>query len=126
VGPKPTLLEMTICELVVIEPGTDRASKINSFSTLPASHFPFDPGRFFVFAEFTDSKGGGDLMLSVTYLPTGQDVYASLEPIAFMDRLQEVRVILQPSPFAFPQPGPYLFALWVDDDEVAARRVHVY
>jgi hypothetical protein len=117
---------MTICELVVVEEGSRRVSKINSFTDFSASHFPFEPGRFFVHAILTGSQGAGDLMLKVTHLPTDQDVYALLEPIEFVDRFQEVHWTASPSPFAFPQPGAYLFALLVDSEEVASRRVHVF
>jgi hypothetical protein len=126
VVPKPTSLEMTICELVVIEQGSERISKINSFNDVSASHYPFDPGRFFVDAVLTGSQGVGELMLVVTHLPTDQGVYALLEQVEFVDRFQEVHVTFVPSPFAFPQPGAYLFALLVDGEEVASRRVHVF
>ena len=103
--PKPTSLEMTICELVPIEQGSERISKINSFNALSASTYPFDPGRFFVHAVLTGSQGVGELMLVVTHLPTDQGVYASYEDIEFVDRFEEVRWTVAPSPFAFPQPG---------------------
>jgi hypothetical protein len=126
VVPVPVSLEMTVCELVVIEQGTERASKVNSFNDLSASHFPFDPGRFFVFAILTGSQGEGDLMLVVTHLPTDQEIYALLERIELVDRFEEVWVAIEPSPFAFPLPGEYLFTLSLDGDWVAHRRVHVY
>jgi hypothetical protein len=124
--PVPTLLELVICELVIVEQGSGRVSKINSINDLSAGGFPYDPGRFCVYAVLTGSVGKGDVMLQVTHLPTDQEVYAWMDRIEFVDRFEEVQVLVEPSAFAYPQPGEYLFALYVDADLIASRRVHVY
>lgn len=123
--PAPVALEMTICELLVFEQGTERVSKINSFNELTASHFPFEPGRFFVYALLTGSQGKGEVMLVVTHLPTEQEVFGAIDQIEFQDRFQEVWLAFEPSPFAFPIPGQNLFTLSVDGDWIAHRRVQV-
>ncbi len=124
--PVPISLEMTICELVVVEAGTKRVSKINSFTNLTVSHFPFEPGRFFVFAVLTGSQGKGELMLTVTHAPTGQAVYGALEEIEFLDRFHEAYALFEPFPFAYPLPGVYIFTLEVDGDWISHRRIHIY
>src|SRR4051812_49411721 len=113
--PVPVSLGMTICELVVVELGTERKSTINSFNKLSASQLPFNPGRFFVFATLTGSQGKGDLMLILTHIATDQEIYAGIERIAFSDRFHEVDVLIEPANVTFPLPGEYLFTLQVDD-----------
>jgi hypothetical protein len=66
------------------------------------------------------------MILSVVHLETNQEIYAQRMTASFPDPLKVVNLRVRVRQLVFDVAGIYLFALLVDDQEIAARRVRVY
>jgi len=66
------------------------------------------------------------MTLTVVHLDTNQEIYAQRMSVNLPDPLRVVNLRFRVRQLIFDAPGTYLFALTVDDQEIAARRVRVY
>lgn len=123
--PLPVALGLTLCDAVIIEQGTNKASLIGTFSTFRAGQFPFTPLPFCVFAPLTDAQGDADVSLTIERLESNERIEEASQRVRFPGRFAEVRVLFRLATCTFPQSGTYLFTLLVDGEWVAHRRVRV-
>ena len=124
--PRPVALGLTLCDHVIIEERTRKASLIGQFTGMPAESFPHLAQPFCLFAVLTNAIGSGTLELELTRLDTGEEIWNHQGPIEFPDRLAEVRFVFRLRQCYFPAPGKYDFVLKVDGDWVAQRSFRVY
>ncbi len=124
--PCPVTLGLTLCDYVIIEERTKKASLIGSFTGLAASQFPVTAQPFSVFAVLTDGHGDGIMDLVLTRLDTGEEVLAFQSRLHFPELLAEVRFLIRLRQCSFPAPGTYQFTLLVDGEWVGQRRFRVY
>jgi hypothetical protein len=66
------------------------------------------------------------MTLSVVHLDTNQEIYSQTMTVRFPDPLHVVNLRFRVRQLMFDVAGIYLFALLIDDQEIAARRVRVY
>jgi hypothetical protein len=88
--------------------------------------FPSEPQRLSVFAALTDADRDGVLELQVVRLDTEEQIYAQRFPISFPDRSRVVNLHVRARRIRFPAAGDYEFAIFVDGEFVAHRRLRVY
>lgn len=124
--PAPIAFGLTVSETFIVEMGTRRTSTINAFNRIRATSFPYTLPPFTLTCLLTGGEGEGEVTLVVTHLATDEGVYSLLPRLSFSDRFAEVRFQVRIDYISFPQPGQYLFALLVDDDWIAHRRVEVF
>jgi hypothetical protein len=105
-----------LCDYVLIEDGTKRASLIGGLTSLEAGGFPYLAPAFFVFAALIDGLGDATVQLVATRLDTNDQIYARRRPVRFSDRLRELHVIFRVADCRFPAPGYYQFSLLVDGE----------
>jgi hypothetical protein len=123
--PPPVALGLFLCDQVIVERGTNRASLIGTITSLEGQAFPFVPLPFCVFAVLTGSKGEGVATLTVTQLETDEEVYSVTRRVEFPDRFAEGRLLFRLADCSFPRPGIYVFTITVDNDWVAYRRLRI-
>jgi len=122
----PTPISLMLCDQVVFEQGTQKPYLLGVFTGIAVEEFPTPPQRFDVFTAFTDGLGDVTMTLNVVHLESNNEVYSQTMVLAFPDPLRVVNLRFRVRQLMFDSPGTYLFALTVDDQELAARRVRVY
>src|SRR5689334_19274754 len=90
-APPPVALGLSLCELVIIEEGTRKASLIGTFLGLRAKAFPTVAQPFSVFAVLTDGLGDVTLELTVVHAETDELVFRRQDQWHFPDKLTQVR-----------------------------------
>jgi hypothetical protein len=73
----------------------------------------------------TDGLGDATLDLIVTRLDTFEEIYSRRRLVHFSDRLRELHVIFRVTDCVFGTPGSHQFALFVDREWVAQRRLNI-
>jgi hypothetical protein len=128
--PKPIAIGLLLCDRVIVDKDTNSPSAIGIFTGLAVEQFPSDAQRFSVFSVLTDAQGDGQGKLAVHRLNEHwlrqEEIYATQHTIRFPDRFAVVNFNLRVRTIRFPAAGSYEFVLFVDDDELAHRRVRVY
>jgi hypothetical protein len=123
---RPSAISLMLCDQVVFEHGTQKPYLLGVFTGMAADKFPTASQRFDLFAALTDGQGDVTMNLSVVHLDTNQEIYGQTMTVNFPDPLRVVNLRFRVRQLAFDAAGTYLFALTIDDQEIAARRVRVY
>jgi hypothetical protein len=123
---RPVALSLTLCDYVIIEERTKKASLIGSFTGLAARSFPAIAQPFSVFAVLTDGLGDGIMELVILRLETGEQTAVYRTENQFPDKLTEVRYHLRLRQCRFPASGKYQFTLLADGEWVAQCCLRVY
>jgi hypothetical protein len=122
--PTPLTLSLSLCDYVIIEEGTAKASLIGCFRpnlrTVPA-----EPHDFFVVAELTDGHGRGRVELTITRPDTDGQIERHAADVYFRDRFWVLRYTVQVVNCRFPVPGRYAVAIHVDGDLAGQRMLDV-
>jgi hypothetical protein len=124
--PNPSAIGLTLCDYVIIEERSRKASTIGSFSALKCTSFPALAKPFCVFATLTDGEGDASVELTVTELTKDEVLGKYRGQTHFSDRLAEVRILFRLKEWIFPSPGVYLFTLTLDHEWIAHKRLPVY
>jgi hypothetical protein len=123
---RPSAISLMLCDQVVFEQETQKPYLLGVFTGVAADIFPTPPQRFDVFAALTDGLGDVIMNLNVVHLDTDQAIYTQQMTVSFPDPLRVVNLRFRVRQLIYGVAGAYLFALMVDDQEIAARRVRVY
>jgi len=123
---QPSAISLMLCDQVVFEQGTKKAYLLGVFTGVAADRFPTGPQRFDIFAALTDGTGDVTMRLSVVHLDSDEEVYSQAILVSFSGPLEVVNLRFRVRRLIFETPGIYRFALMVDDQEIAGRRIHVY
>jgi hypothetical protein len=123
--PTPVALCMSLCDYVLIEEGTRKASLIGCFAALSVSSFPSPPHSFWVYTDLTDGTGRGVADLTIARLDTDEAIHRQAKIIDFRSRFTVVRYAMQVANCRFPVPGKYLVTLDIDRELVTQRVLDV-
>jgi hypothetical protein len=123
--PPPTVIGLMLCDYVIVEEGTKKASLIGAFSSIRATRFPVAPALC-AYAALTDGLGDAAVDLVVTEAASDEEIYRLVRTIHFPDKLTEVRALFRIRDCSFPAAGSYLFTLLIDNEWVAQRSLRVY
>jgi hypothetical protein len=123
---RPGVLGIMLCDQVLFEQGTQKPTLVGVFTGIAATSFPSVPQRFDLFAALTDGLGQGAVDLAITRLETDEEIAAQSMELTFPDPLHVINLRFRFRELSFPAPGSYVFALLVNGDEIAQRRVQVY
>jgi hypothetical protein len=124
--PKPTALGLTFRDLVIVEKGTEKFSFVGCFDDLEVDSFPSEPKQFWLVAPLARGWNRGKIKLMVSHLESQSLVSSKERQVYFQDRSRVVTFRWHLERIRFPAPGAYLFTLWVDEDLIAERTLHVY
>jgi hypothetical protein len=122
VTPTPVTLSMSLCDYVIIEEGTGKASLIGCFDKLALPRFPSQPRAFFLAAELTGGHGQARVGVRIARPDSDETIKLTHGDVYFRDRLFVVRYSTRVMNLSFPVPGRYAVHLLVDG-ELAAQRI---
>ncbi len=123
---KPVALGLILCDYLSVEEGTRKVSLAGTFGTIRVDRFPAIARPFYAYSVLTDGMGTGMVSLEVTRLDTGLTVYSQQNQLTFADRLAEAQLIFHVNQLMLPAAGWYQFALLVDGEWTAQRRIRVH
>jgi len=123
---QPSAISLMLCDQVAFEQGTQKPYLLGVFTGVAADSFPTAPQRFDIFAALTDGLGTVTITLRVIRLDGDEEIYSQEMNVNFPDPLRVVNLRFRIRQLTFEREGMYLFALEVNDEEIAARRVRVY
>jgi hypothetical protein len=123
--PTPVALGMTLCDHLIIEEGTGKASLIGCFGALAVSSGPSPPHSFWVYTDLTDGAGRGVANLSISRLDTDEVIRRYVKVVDFNNRFAVIRCAIAVTNCRFPVSGKYLVTLDIDGELVAHRAVDV-
>jgi hypothetical protein len=113
---------MSLCDYVIIEEGTGKASLIGCFDKLALPSFPSQPRAFFLAAELTGGHGLARVGVRIARPDTDEPIGWTRSDVHFRDRLFVVRYRTRVMNCSFPVPGRYAVSLLVDG-ELAGQRI---
>jgi hypothetical protein len=122
---RPTALGLILCQEVIIEENTRRATLVNTMSWLRCPTFPSPPQRLVAYALLTDGLGDAELALTVSRLDTLEEVDEQRWQWRFTDPLRHYRITARYSNLSFPVPGRYAFDLSADSELVTQTVLRV-
>jgi hypothetical protein len=122
--PTPLVLSLSLCDYVIIEEGTGKASLIGCFNRLVVSTFP-SSRDFFLAGELTGGRGPGRLGVGITRPDTDESILLLDTTAYFRDPLFVVRYITRVMDCSFPVPGRYAVVLSLDGEMVGQRTFEV-
>jgi Family of unknown function (DUF6941) len=123
--PTPIVLSMSLCDYVIIEEVTSKASLIGCFRAQIVDTVPAQLRDFFVAAELTDGGGRGHVELVISRPDTGSPILRRASVVDFRDRFFVVRYLTRIVECVVPVPGRYTVALFVDGELVGQRTLEV-
>ena len=123
--PTPVTLSMSLCDYVIIEEGTGKASLIGCFDTLTVPSFPSPPRDFFLSAELTGGNGPGRVSARIARPDTDESIGWTRADVRFRDRLFVIRYRTRVNDCSFPMPGRYAVQLSVDGELVGQRILQI-
>jgi len=125
-GSLPVALGLCVCDYVIVEEKTRKASAIGMFSGMGLEHLPGRALPFSVFAALSDGLGVVTIRLVITRLDTGAQIFSRENQVNFMDKLTEVYFHFRVRTCVFPAAGWYEAVLLANGEWLAHRRFRVY
>jgi hypothetical protein len=120
----PIALSMSLCDYVIIEEGTGKASLIGCFGERLQTA-PKELRSFFVVAELTDGNGRGRVELTITRPDSDEPFVRQATDVYFRDRFWVLRHTTRVVNCSFPVLGKYAVAIYVDGELAAQRTLDV-
>jgi hypothetical protein len=120
--PAPVTLSLSLCDYVIIEEGTGKASLVGCFDRLVVPAFPSPPRDLFLAADLTGGRGRGRVSVDIIRPDTGESIPWTSADVYFRHRLFVVRYRTRVTDCSFPVPGRYAVSLLVDG-ELAGQRI---
>ncbi len=124
--PRPVVAALLLCDLIIREEGTHKASLIGIVQSVRVRQLPASLGDLWVYAMLTGGVGDHRLRLDVVRLRdlvvTGRLAQLSVQ---FLDRASVSELVLKLEPTYVETAGPYEIQLLVDDRLIGAQRFTV-
>lgn len=123
--PVPSVLAILVCDSVIVESRTTKASVIGIFDTLHAPEAPFRQ-RVGFYARMTDAEGDYRFLVRVVYLGDEERIVGGLETetVRAANRLGFMQLSLNLPPLTFPEFGRYEFQLFANDVYVGRATIN--
>src|SRR4051812_39144832 len=100
--PTPVALSLSLCDYVIIEEGTAKASLIGCFDRLAMPTFSSPARDFFLAAELTGGHGRGRVTVDIRRLDTDESIWRTHADVYFRDRFFVVRYTRRVTDCSFP------------------------
>jgi len=123
-GVAPIVLSIQVCDSVVVDRFTGRASVLNILETISASQYPARHHLLVFFCELTNGHGKAQVDIKLVDVRENDKVIAAIKgPIIFKDVKQIARFIMNFEGIMFPHEGEYRFQLFLNNELKAERRL---
>lgn len=122
--PPPVLLSAVVCDQVIIDARTNKASVIGIFENISAPKYPARHPRLAFFFELTNGRGKIELTIKLVDVHNEDKM---LWECTVQQELKDVRQVLNStfdiSGIQFPHPGEYRFQIYAGTDLLGERRI---
>ncbi len=122
--PPPVLLSAVVCDAVIIDARTNKASIIGIFENISAPKYPARHPRLAFFFELTNGRGKTKLTIRLVDV---QQEDKTLWECTVEQELKDVRQVVNStfdiSGIQFPHPGEYRFQIYAGKDLLGERRI---
>ena len=122
--PPPVLLSAIVCDQVIIDARTNKASVTGIFENISAPKYPARHPRLAFFFELTN--GRGKTVLTIRLVDVQQEdktLWECTVEQVLKDVRQVVNSTFDISGIQFPHPGEYRFQIYVGKDLLGERRI---
>ncbi len=122
--PPPVLLSVIICDLVIIDRITDRASIIGAFEAIGAPKYPARHSRLALFCQLTN--GHGKEKVNVKLVDVQEEdkmLFEGAVEQEFKDVRQVANLTFEIGGIVFPHPGEYRFQVYAGTEFLGERRI---
>jgi len=123
--PHPDLAAMLVCDQVIKDQATRKASLIGIFDKILAFKFPADHARLTVFVSVRDAEGDYRLRLEMVRIRDGMTIGRGEGQVSVADRFSPAEWVFELMGLRFDEPGPYEFRLWANDRHVGSKSFSV-
>jgi hypothetical protein len=123
--PHPDLAAMLVCDQVIRDQLTGKASVIGIFDRIFAAAFPATHARLTVYVSVRDAEGDYRLRLDMVRIRDGMTVGRADAPITVGDRFSPAELVFELMGLRFDESGPYEFRLWANDRYVGLKSFSV-
>jgi hypothetical protein len=122
---RPTALGLILCQEVVFESKTHRATLVDTTNWLRCQTFPSPPQQLVAYALLTDGTGDASMALTITRPDTLEELIEHRWRMRFTDPLRFVPIKARYSKLSFPLAGRYAFNLFADGELVTLTVLQV-
>jgi hypothetical protein len=124
-NPVPTTVGLMVCEQVIEDRATSNVTVVSIFDVRYVSGFPSNPVSFSILCPLTNAEGRGTILLRIFRSDGMITEFERRYPVTFHSRTQTVRLHIRLNDVVFYVPGTYWVSVFVDDDFVVDRPIHV-
>lgn len=121
---EPLARGLFLCDLVIVDAGTNKVSLINLFDRVRVPRFPAQLNPFVVYACLTNGFGDMDLRVEIED-EHGEQVHTHAGRVRFSDRLAAVHCRFTIAGCSFPRAGAYQVILYAGRTPVAQTKLDV-
>ena len=123
-GVPPIILTIQVCDSVVLDQRTGRASVLNIFETINAPEYPATHHSMTFFSELTNGHGKVDINVKLVDVQEDDKTIAEVKSeVVFVNVTQICRCILTFGGVTFPKKGEYRFQLFLNEELAGERRL---
>ena len=123
-GVPPIILTIQVCDSVVLDQRTGRASVLNIFETINAPEYPATHHSMTFFSELTNGHGKVDINVKLVDVQEDDKTIAEVKSeVVFVNVTQICRCILTFGGVTFPKKGEYRFQLFLNRELAGERRL---
>ena len=123
-GVPPIILTIQVCDSVVLDQRTGRASVLNIFETINAPEYPATHHSMTFFSELTNGHGKVDINVKLVDVQEDDKTIAEVKSeVVFVNVTQICRCILTFGGVTFPEKGEYRFQLFLNRELAGERRL---
>jgi hypothetical protein len=122
--PPPVVLSVIICDLIIIDRITNKASIIGAFETISAQKYPARHPRLAFFCQLTN--GHGKARITVRLVDVQKEDTTLFEGAIeqeFKDVRQVANLTFDIGGIVFPHPGEYRFQIYAGTEFLGERRI---
>ena len=123
-GVPPIILAIQVCDSVILDQRTGRASVLNIFETINAPVYPATHHTMTFFSELTNGHGKVDINVKLVDVQDDDKIMAEVKSeVVFANVKQICRCILTFGGVTFPKKGEYRFQLFLNGELAGERRL---
>jgi len=123
-GIAPILLSIQVCDSVIADHFTGRASVINIIETIAASKFPARHPHITFFCEFVNGHGKSDVIVKLVDVQNDDKVINEVKGEMIFQNVKQIsRLVMNFGGIVFPHEGEYRFQLYLNNELTAERRL---
>jgi hypothetical protein len=123
--PPPVLLAALVCDTVILDALTGKATVVGVFDVINAAQYPAHHHNLGLFFQLTDGRGTVGIRIRLVDLKNGEDetLWEGNVEQEFVDVRQVANVVVNVGGLRFPHPGEYRVQLSVGTHFLGERRV---